>query len=160
MKKLIAAALAAIVLASSGVAKADTRVQVGRLSCDVEGGIGLILGSSKDMTCRFIRKGHKTEIYAGRINKLGLDIGVTGRTHIEWLVFSASNTKYGRGSLRGTYVGGSAEATLGVGLGGNWLIGGSRRGFALQPLSIQGQVGLNYSVALAGAHALLIAARR
>ncbi len=150
MKKLLAAAIAATVLASAGVAQADTRVEVGRLSCDVEGGVGLILGSSKDMTCKFIRKGKKTEVYHGQINKLGLDIGVTGRTHIEWLVFSAANTKYGPGSLRGTYVGGSAEATLGVGLGGNWLIGGSRRGFALQPLSIQGQTGLNYSVALAG----------
>ena len=75
-------------------------------------------------------------------------LGVTGRTEIVWLVFSASSTKYGPGSLAGTYVGGSAEATLGVGLGGNWLIGGSRKGYALQPWSIQGQVGLNYSVAV------------
>ncbi len=150
MKKLLAAALAAVVLATTGAAQAETRVQVGRLSCDVEGGIGYLIGSSKDMTCRFIRKGHKTEYYSGTINKLGLDIGVTGRTQIEWLVFSAASTRYGRGSLAGTYVGGSAEATLGVGLGGNWLIGGSRRGYALQPWSIQGQTGLNYAVTFTG----------
>jgi hypothetical protein len=145
MKKLILA-LAALVL-STGMAAADTRVQVGRLSCDVEPGVGLIIGSSKDMTCKFYRKGARTEVYEGTIDKLGFDIGVTGATRIEWLVFSASSTRYNRGSLAGTYVGGSAEATLGVGLGGNWLIGGSRRGYALQPWSIQGQVGLNYSVA-------------
>lgn len=150
MKKLLAAALAAVVLATTGAAQAETRVQVGRLSCDVEGGIGYLIGSSKDMTCRFIRKGHKTEYYSGTINKLGFDIGVTGRTQIEWLVFSAASTRYGRGSLAGTYVGGSAEATLGVGLGGNWLIGGSRRGYALQPWSIQGQTGLNYAVTFTG----------
>ena len=150
MKKLLAAAMAAIVLATAGAAHAETRVQVGRLSCDVDGGIGYIIGSSKDMTCRFIRKGHKTEYYDGTINKLGFDIGVTGRTQIEWLVFSGSSTRYGNGSLAGTYVGGSAEATIGVGLGGNWLIGGSRRGFALQPWSIQGQTGLNYAVTFTG----------
>ena len=149
MKKLLAAALAAVVL-STTVAVADARVQVGRLSCAVDGGVGFIIGSSKDMTCKFIRKGAKTEVYYGNIKKLGLDIGVTGSTQIEWLVFSASSTNVGKGSLKGTYVGGSAEATLGVGLGGNFLIGGSKRGYALQPWSIQGQTGLNYSVAFAG----------
>ncbi len=149
MKKLLAAAVAAFVLTASA-AYADAQVKVGLLSCSVEGGIGFIIGSSKDMTCKFKRDGYKTETYDGNIKKLGLDIGVTGRTEIVWLVFSGSNTKYGKGSLAGTYVGGSAEATIGVGLGGNWLIGGSRKGFALQPWSIQGQTGLNYSVALSG----------
>ena len=150
MKKIIAAVATAAMLLTAGAAEAATRVKVGVLSCSVEAGIGFIIGSSKDMTCRFKRDGYKTEKYHGNIKKLGIDIGVTGRTEIVWLVFSASNTKYGRGSLAGTYVGGSAEATIGVGLGGNWLIGGSRRGFALQPWSIQGQTGLNYSVAFSG----------
>ncbi|RYE85315.1 MAG: DUF992 domain-containing protein [Hyphomicrobiales bacterium] len=149
MKKLIAAALAAVVLSTSA-AFADARVQVGRLSCDVDGGVGFIIGSSKDMTCKFIRKGHKTEVYYGNIKKLGLDIGVTGNTRIEWLVFSASSTKVGKGSLKGTYVGGSAEASLGAGLGANWLIGGSKRGFALQPWSIQASTGVNLTWALSG----------
>lgn len=150
MKKLLAAAVAALMLAAPGAAQAAAQVKVGVLTCHVEPGVGFIIGSSKDMTCSFKRSGHKTERYHGNIKKLGLDIGVTGRTEIVWLVFSASSTKYGRGSLAGTYVGGSAEATLGVGLGGNWLIGGSKRGFALQPWSIQGQTGLNYSVAFSG----------
>ena len=150
MKKIFAAAAAAVMLLTAGAAQAETRVQVGVLTCTVDPGIGFIIGSSKDMSCTFKRDGHKAEHYEGNIKKLGIDIGVTGVTKIAWLVFSASNTKYGRGSLAGTYVGGSAEATLGVGLGGNWLIGGSRKGYALQPWSIQGQVGLNYSVAFAG----------
>jgi hypothetical protein len=132
MKKIIAAALAVTVLAGAALpAGAEDRVQVGILSCDVDGGIGYLIGSQKDLECSFKRKGHRTEHYAGQISKLGIDIGFTERTRIEWLVFSASATDVRKGSLAGTYVGGSAEATLGVGLGGNWLIGGSRRGFAL-----------------------------
>jgi hypothetical protein len=150
MKKFLAAAVAALMLAVPGAASAAAQVKVGVLTCSVEPGVGFIIGSSKDMSCTFKRSGHKAEHYSGNIKKLGLDIGVTGRTEIVWLVFSGSSTKYGKGSLAGTYVGGSAEATLGVGLGGNWLIGGSRRGFALQPWSIQGQVGLSYSVAFSG----------
>jgi hypothetical protein len=150
MKKILAAAVAAATLLTAGAANAETRVQVGVLTCTVEPGIGFIIGSSKDMTCWFKRDGRKAERYDGNIKKLGIDIGVTGLTQIGWLVFSASDTKYGKGSLAGTYVGGSAEATFGVGLGGNWLVGGSRRGYALQPWSIQGQVGLNYSVAFSG----------
>ena len=151
MKKLFAAVLAAIVLATAAVpAAAQDRVQVGRLSCDVDGGIGYIIGSSKDMTCAFIRKGHKTEYYDGTIRKLGIDLGFTERTKLEWIVFAASPDRVKKGALRGTYVGGSSEASLGVGLGANWLIGGSRRSFALQPWSVQGTVGVNFTWAFAG----------
>jgi hypothetical protein len=152
MKKLIAAALAAAVLtaAAATAAQAETRVQVGRLSCSVDGGVGYIIGSDKDMTCKFIRKGQKTEIYQGNIKKLGLDVGYTGEQQIEWLVFSASSTSVGKGSLAGTYVGGSGSASLGAGLGANWLIGGSKKGFALQPWSVQGQTGVNLTWAFAG----------
>lgn len=145
MKKLVLGVLSALLL-TTGLAQAETQVQVGRLSCDVEGGVGLIVGSSKDMTCRFIRKGHKTEVYDGTIDKLGFDIGITGQTHIEWLVFAASSEGIGRRALRGQYVGASGEATLGLGLGSNWLVGGSRRAFALQPWSIQAQTGINLSL--------------
>ncbi len=151
MNKLFTAAVAAVsLLAIAPAAQAAAQVKVGVLTCTVEPGIGLIIASSKDMSCSFHRDGHKTEHYDGNIKKLGIDIGVTGATEIVWLVFSGSSTKYGPGSLAGTYVGGSAEATVGVGLGGNFLVGGSNKGYALQPWSIQGQVGLNYSVAFAG----------
>jgi hypothetical protein len=54
-------------------------VKVGVLTCSVEGGIGYMIGSSKDMECTFKRSGKgKTEHYSGNIKKLGIDIGVTG----------------------------------------------------------------------------------
>jgi hypothetical protein len=45
--------------------------------------------------------------------------------------------------LSGTYIGATAQATAIAGVGANALVGGSNRSVALQPLSVQGQVGLN-----------------
>jgi hypothetical protein len=144
MNRLIAASLAALAL-SMGAAYAESSVQVGRLSCDVDAGTGMIFTSSKELTCDFIREGHKTEHYTGSIQKLGIDIGFTDSTKIEWLVFAASKDAVTKRALSGQYVGGSAEATLFVGLGGNFLVGGFENSFALQPWSIQTQTGLNFS---------------
>ena len=60
MKKFIVAAAAAVMLMTAGAAQAASQVKVGVLSCSVEAGIGFIIGSSKDMTCRFKRDGYKT----------------------------------------------------------------------------------------------------
>lgn len=137
-------------LFSFAPANAESQIKVGRLSCNVEGGIGLIIGSSKAMTCTLHKEGGGTESYSGRITKVGLDIGFTKDTHIEWLVFTAGNNNYSRHALAGTYVGASGEASIVIGGGANWLIGGSRDSFMLQPWSIQGQTGLNFAVGLAG----------
>jgi len=53
------------------------------------------------------------------------------------------------GALAGTYTGVSAEATVGLGLGANVLLGGSNKSFALQPISVQGQVGVNIAAGVA-----------
>ena len=47
------------------------------------------------------------------------------------------------GMLAGTYAGATAQATVAAGVGANVLVGGSNHSVALQPLSVQGQVGLN-----------------
>jgi hypothetical protein len=64
-----------------------------------------------------------------------------------WGVFT--ETSAGPGFLAGDYVGATAEATLAAGLGANVLIGGSNRTVALQPVSVSGQVGLNFAVGIA-----------
>lgn len=149
MKKLIAAvALAAMAVtgfATVANAAPAGKVQVGVLTCSVDPGIGFIVGSDKSLTCTFKPSKGKTEHYSGSIKKLGLDIGFTVGSKIAWLVFAAEKNGWSKHALAGTYVGASTEATLGVGLGGNWLVGGSHKSFALQPWSIQGQVGLNVS---------------
>jgi hypothetical protein len=147
MRPPILASLAAAFIASTALpVQAKSGVNVGVLSCTVEGGVGLILGSSKSASCVFQKSGGGRERYRGRIGKVGIDIGVTGKSYISWAVFAPG--KLGRGALAGSYGGASAEASAGLGLGANVLIGGFKKSVALQPLSVQGQTGLNVAVGI------------
>lgn len=151
MKLMSATILAATALLSTA-AYAQENVEIGRLECTVEGGIGLILGSSKDAICSYYdaEASEPTEVYYGTVNKVGLDIGFTEESVIQWLVFAPSTDAYAPGSLAGEYVGVSAEASMGLGVGANALVGGSSEGFMLQPLSVQGQTGINVAVGITG----------
>jgi hypothetical protein len=150
MNKFVATvALAAMALTGAATASQAApagRVQIGLLTCEVDPGVGFLIGSDKSLTCDFKPSKGRTEHYHGSIKKLGIDVGFTAGSRIAWAVFAAERNAWSRHALAGTYVGASSEATIGVGLGGNWLVGGSHKAFALQPWSIQGQVGLNYSL--------------
>ncbi|MBB3946115.1 hypothetical protein GGQ73_002061 [Rhizobium skierniewicense] len=117
--------------------------RLGTLSCEVAGGIGLLVGSSRAVDCQFKQRAGKVERYTGTIGKLGLDVGVTGKSYISWVVVNTEPTTIGQGSLAGTYVGASARASLGIGLGANALVGGNAKNFGLQPLSAESGMGVN-----------------
>lgn len=136
---IVGAALAPLALVTQ--AQAQTRVEVGVLSCNAKGSTGFIIGSSREVRCRFKRQG-RDEYYSGTIDKIGLDIGKTSKAAIGWAVLAPTSNLPPR-SLNGTYAGVSAEATVGLGVGANALVGGSKRSFVLQPLSVQAQEGLN-----------------
>lgn len=125
-------------------AQAQNRVRAGMLTCSVSGGVGLILGSQKSTVCTFNPRRGPNERYVGYIRRFGLDIGATRRGVLSWAVLSEG--RVAPGSLAGSYVGASAEATVGAGLGANVLVGGSRRTIALQPVSVSGQTGLNFAL--------------
>ena len=127
---------------------AQQPLKIGVLECDVSGGVGLIIASKKDMICVFDRGGSRVERYAGTIRKFGLDIGATQAGTIVWAVFSVSAERPA-GALAGDYIGASGEATAGVGLGANVLVGGLGRSVSLQPVSLSGQTGLNIAVGIA-----------
>ncbi len=152
MKKwMISAGAAAVAMAllAATPASAKSGIKIGSLNCTVSGGVGLILGSSKSMKCKFVSvTGRKVERYTGRITKVGIDIGFTKKSYITWAVFAGGKTQ--RGALAGSYGGASAEATIGVGLGANVLVGGFKKTIALQPVSVQGQKGLNVAAGIAG----------
>jgi hypothetical protein len=149
MKKLALAALIALGLAATpALAKNSSGVKIGVLSCDVAAGVGLIIASSRTVDCTFERSvGGRVERYKGSIDRLGVDIGVTGKAVMAWVVFAPGKLK--RGALAGSYAGVSAEASVAVGLGANALLGGSNKSIALQPLSVQAQTGLNLAAGVA-----------
>ena len=144
---VIVAALAGLMAASlaSTAQAAGTGIKVGVLQCVVAPGVGLIIASSKDVACTFSGGGH-TERYHGTTGKFGLDIGVTNKSYLSWAVFAPG--RVGRGALAGTYIGATAQATVLAGLGANVLIGGLNNSLNLQPLSVQGQTGLNVAAGL------------
>jgi len=138
-----------VLAALTGSAQAQDRVQSGSLTCDVSAGIGLIIGSQRNVSCTFTPSlPGPIEYYTGTISKLGVDLGVTAGGVMVWLVFAPTSRPVG--ALAGTYVGGSAEASVIAGVGANALVGGSNRSVALQPLSVSGQVGLNIAAGVAG----------
>ena len=146
-KALMLAAVVGPMTFAAEQAQAQARIEVGVLTCTVRGGTGFIVGSTKDLRCRFNRPG-RDEFYYGSISKFGLDIGTTKQSAIAWAVFAPTANLPPR-SLSGNYGGVSAEATVGVGVGANALIGGSSKNIILQPLSVQTQQGLNIAAGVA-----------
>ncbi|MCF8475426.1 MAG: DUF992 domain-containing protein [Pseudolabrys sp.] len=143
------AVAAAVALPVPAIAQSPNRTKVGTLTCDISAGIGLIIASKKNLTCIFTpSQPGARELYNGSITKFGLDIGATSGGEMIWTVLAPSDRKFG--ALAGKYGGASAEATVGAGVGANILVGGSQRTVALQPVSVQGQSGLNLAVGVAG----------
>jgi hypothetical protein len=66
-----------------------------------------------------------------------------------WVVLAPTDLPVNQGVLMGQYVGVAADASLGVGGGANLLIGGSNNTVSLQPISVQGQTGLNAALGVA-----------
>ena len=135
--------LAVAGLAIAGAADAAPHgVKVGELTCNVASGWGFVFGSSKDLHCTFRGNNRRADHYIGTISKFGVDIGYTEGGVLIWGVVAPSSDMRA-GALEGDYAGASASATVGVGVGANVLIGGLDKSIALQPLSVEGNKGLN-----------------
>ena len=144
--RLFAAAVGVAALA--GPAAAQSAVKVGTLTCNVASGWGFVFGSSKALNCTYQGVGGRYEHYVGNITKFGADIGYTNGGILVWTVVAPVGVMQ-PGALAGSYAGGTASATVGVGVGANALIGGSNNTIALQPLSIEGNLGLNVAAGVA-----------
>ena len=136
-----AVAVAGLAAASGAANAAPAGVRVVDLTCIVASGWGFIFGSSKDLHCTYRGNGHR-EHYTGSISKFGVDIGYTEGGVLIWGVFAPSSD-VGKGALAGSYVGGSAQATVGIGAGANALVGGFNKSITLQPQKLEGSKGLN-----------------
>jgi hypothetical protein len=118
-------------VAFGGQASAQQRTKVGTLRCGLAPAVGLIVVEKQRLSCSYAPDGPwPPERYFGSIMAWAVLAPVAGPI---------------RGGLAGSYVGVSADAAVGVGLGANALIGGSRRSFALQPLSVEANAGLDFT---------------
>jgi hypothetical protein len=147
MKTLLfsgAALAAALVLAAPAFADG---VKVGTLSCHEASGFGFVFGSSRAVRCVYSGSGGHEERYTGNISKFGVDLGYQGSAVVLWDVVAPTTTMR-RGALSGHYGGATASAAAGVGAGANVLVGGFHHSFALQPVSIEGETGLNVAAGI------------
>ncbi|WP_026620727.1 hypothetical protein M728_002730 [Ensifer sp. WSM1721] len=142
--------IAAVTLAAlSGTASAQSYVTLGRLTCGSEGGTGLIVTSTKNLMCTFRpADGSPGAVYAGKITKIGIDIGATGKTVMIWDVLAKTGTPLTEYALAGEYVGVGADASFAVGGGAKVIAGGTNKAFMLQPVNIQVQEGLNVALGI------------
>lgn len=143
---VIGASLGAVLVGPASAQQAN--VKAGLLKCYVSGGAGFIIGSTKDLDCKYEGLDGSRESYQGEISKFGIDIGATGKGVMYWTVLAPTG-KLGKRALSGGYGGVTAGAAVGVGAGANVLLGGSSKTVTLQPLSGQVEEGLNVAVGVA-----------
>jgi hypothetical protein len=147
-------ALLALALITMTAAIADAQspnwTQAGMLRCRLNPSIGFIIAGHQSMECLFTQSNPQLppQPYAGAINTVGIDIGISAGGALAWAVL-APTVGVPSGALAGDYVGASADAALGLGVGANVLVGGSGRTIALQPISVEGSVAVNVAVGVA-----------
>ena len=138
----------AALIAPIASANALPPVRAGVLECHGGQNVGY-RGRLRDQSAMRVReRGPPAGTLRRHRAPLGLDLGITAQTQIAWAV-NAPNSRLGRGELAGSYGGVGANASIGVGGGGNFLVGGPANAYALQPLSVQGQTGLNVAAGIA-----------
>jgi hypothetical protein len=143
----ITIAIAAL-LAPLASASAAPPVRAGILQCQGGQNVGFVVGSVTSFECVFQSEGRRPEPYIATVRRYGVDLGFTDQVRLAWAV-NAPVGRVGRGELAGNYGGVGANASVGVGFGGNFLVGGPQNAYALQPLSVQGQTGLNVAAGIA-----------
>jgi hypothetical protein len=146
---IIAAATAASLALSAQTAAAQGGVRTGVLECRGAPTTSYVVGSTHPLRCLFRADQGGLYRYNGLLQRVGLDLGFTGNSALAWAVFAPTN-RAAPGDLAGSYAGVTAGAAVGIGANANAMIGGSDNSFALQPVSFEGQTGLNVAVGVAG----------
>ena len=133
---------------ASANALPQPQLRAGILQCQGGQNVGFVVGSTTSLECVFQSEGRRPEPYVATVHRFGLDLGITDQTRLSWAV-NAPTGRVGPGNLAGNYGGVGANASVGVGGGGNFLVGGPQNAYALQPISVQGQTGLNVAAGVA-----------
>ena len=142
-------AIAAAALMATAPTGAKANVEAGGLTCRSAGGVGYVIGATLNFQCVFVPSGGgPAHHYLGVVRRIGVDLGVTQNVSLGWVVFAPTGVIH-PGDLSGNYGGVQGNASVGLGVGANALVGGSNNTFALQPVSAEAQTGLNVSAGLA-----------
>jgi hypothetical protein len=147
--RMIVSVAALLTLTSPLLAQSQDWAKVGGLSCAMAPTIGLLVVSEQKLNCTFTPSGqYPPEHYAGTMGTVGIDVGVIGGGLLAWAVYMPTQGPP-QGSLAGTYGGASGSIAAGVGAGANVLLGGSARSVMLQPISVEGSVGIEVTLGVA-----------
>lgn len=125
------------------------QVSAGLLECRGDAAAAYGFSSSRKVRCEFRPSAGVNHYYAGTLERVGLDLGLSDQGSMLWAVL-ATSPQVDPGALAGTYVGVTAGFALGPGFSANVLAAkDSDRQVTLQPLSVSADSGL--SISLAGA---------
>jgi hypothetical protein len=151
IKNAVRSAFAATLFGLSFVATTPASAgEIGLLTCRSPQVTSYLLWSSQAYSCVFqSAAGGGTQYYSGVINRAGAEVGFSSNVVLAWAVFALSS-KVGPGTLAGGYVGASAGAAVGIGGRANVLVGGLPNSFTLQPVSVEGETGLNVRATVTG----------
>ena len=143
---VIASLAALVAFASPLPAQSPNWVKVGGLGCTMSPSIGLLVVGTQNLNCKFTPDGpYAPENYTGTMGTVGIDVGVIGGGLLAWGVYMPTQGPP-QGALAGTYGGASGDIAVGVGVGANVLLGGSGRSVMLQPISVEGSVGIDITL--------------
>ncbi|MEP9352626.1 DUF992 domain-containing protein [Xanthobacter sp. KR7-65] len=144
------AALAAPGLAWSAAIAAGPAVPqmaAGLLECRGDFATGYGFGSSRKVRCEYRPSMGVNHYYAGTMERVGLDFGISDQASMLWAVI-ATSAAVEPGALAGKYVGISTGFALGPGFSANMLASDdATRQVTLQPLSVSSDSGLSLSIA-------------
>jgi hypothetical protein len=107
---------------------ASAQMRMGTLTCNISGGVGIVVGSSRDVSCLYRPMHGRQQAYGGTVDNVGLDVGASMPGQIHFGVMGAAPMT----NLGGNYSGPGLGVTLGGTVGGNVL--SNPNGVMLQPL--------------------------
>ncbi|MFD1696392.1 DUF992 domain-containing protein [Roseibium aestuarii] len=122
-------------------------VEIGKLTCEIQNEKNFVIGSSATLGCSYKPVSGPVEYYHGEVDEFGIDLGTTNSAVLIWGVVAPTVDK-DPGALAGEYGGVTAGVSVGAGIKANALIGGFDKSIALNPLSIEGQTGLNLTAGI------------
>src|SRR4029079_18864800 len=84
------ALLLSFLLMENAVHAQSSTSRAGMLTCRTAPSLGLLIGSTQKLACKYKDNGGWTQDYFGRMNRIGLDIGVTAGGIMAWGVIGST----------------------------------------------------------------------